>query len=148
MAIRGVMVSLAGLAVIRFPATVARLRKGFFTQERRGSYGIMGHERTDVYSSIFIQGDAVEVRQAGDVDHGLDALPNAALELEHQVCRPCHQPGFLLSILQDIQNLIQVCRGNVVSPHAIIKPQSSARCHLALLLVFNAYCSAALPVIV
>ncbi len=143
----GVMVSLAGLAVMRFPATVARLRicgaptcqAALTSGKARSRSSLEDAAALCVTSgprwmvSSFIERDAVQARQARDVDDRLDAFTHAALEFEHQVGGPGNQAGFFAFFRQQVQGFLEGYGGEVIIPHTVIKPQSSARCHLALL---------------
>ena len=111
------MVSLAGLAVTRFPAhrgPVADLRsahlpgsadqrEGALAQQLGGGGCVVRHQRTDVDGFIFIKNDPIEIRQAGDIDHGLDAFADTAFELEHQVGGTGDQAGFFPFFSQEAQ---------------------------------------------
>jgi hypothetical protein len=93
----------------------------------------MRHQWTEVDGFVFIEGDAIEVRQAGDINQGLDAFMDTSFEFEHQVSSPGYKAGFFTFFGQEAQSFFKGGGDKVLCPHAVIKPQRSARYHLALL---------------
>ena len=74
----------------------------------------MRYQRTEVDGFVFVERDAVEIRQARYVDDRFDAFANTTFQFEHQVSGSGHQAGFFALFSQELQGFVESCRDEVI----------------------------------
>ena len=85
---------------------------------------VVRHQRPKVEDVPLVQCDAVQVRDAGNVNESLDPWAEAAFQLEHQVGRSGHDAGAFAKLGQDADDLVNRRSRDVFVPHVLIKPQT------------------------
>ncbi len=107
------MVSLAGLAVTRLPATVARFRNWGEPISQQGGADVGGSDDVVVGDESpeaqlpFGCLDAVELRNPGEIDEGADIGADAAVQLEEQVGPAGDDPCGVANTMQDRKRILE-----------------------------------------